>query len=60
MYPVEQLMDDLENYRGLSLIQHCQKLRLNVLNLGIASRNGFLNENSVANLWRKIQSVGEV
>lgn len=59
-YPIEELMDDVENYRGLSFLTVCQKLKLSVWKLGIAAARGHLVDESKMRLWNRIEETGEV
>ncbi|KAJ9645413.1 hypothetical protein H2204_000992 [Knufia peltigerae] len=58
-YPAEQLLDDLENYRPLSFIQACAKLKVEVWNLGLALRGLTVNQSSLDQLWQKIKHNGQ-
>lgn len=58
-YPAEELMDDVENYRGLSFLTVCQKLKLSVWRVGIAAAQGKPVEESKTRLWSKIEETGE-
>ena len=59
-YPAEEILDDVENYRGLSFLFAGQKLQVHVWRLGVAQGQGKLVEDSKKALWKKIEEVGEV
>ena len=61
VYPEEELMDDFENYRGLSLLQISTNLKLSVWRLGIAVKKGSAaaDQGSIDRLWAKIESVAQ-
>ena len=59
-YPVESLLDDVENYRGLSFLHACQKLKLSIWKLGIAAAQGKPVSDSKMRLWYRIEDTGEV
>lgn len=59
-YPAEQLLDDVENYRGLYFLNTCQKLKLSVWRLGIAAGQGCAITEGKTWLWSKIQEAGDV
>jgi len=59
-YPVEELLDDVENYRGLSFLNICQKLKLSIWKLGVAAAQGGLVVDGKAQLWKRIEETGEV
>ncbi|KIW19111.1 hypothetical protein PV08_03403 [Exophiala spinifera] len=58
-YPAEQLLDDLENYRPLSFMQACAKLKVEVWTLGKALRSVAVDQSSLDQLWQKIKRDGE-
>ncbi|EXJ90894.1 hypothetical protein A1O1_04000 [Capronia coronata CBS 617.96] len=57
-YPVEEYMDDIENYRALNLINKCQKLKLAILSLGIASKDGPIEQTAVKSIAAQIENLG--
>ncbi|EXJ79542.1 hypothetical protein A1O3_07821 [Capronia epimyces CBS 606.96] len=59
-YPPEQLLDDLENYRPLSLLQACEKLKIELWSLGITSTNAAVDQRDLDLLWQKIETAGQV
>lgn len=59
-YPVEELLDDVENYRGLSFLTVCQKLKLSIWKLGVAAAQGTVADESKERLWKRIEDTGEV
>jgi hypothetical protein len=59
-YPEEQILDDFENYRGLSLLQIAMKLKVDVWRLGVAVRQGMADDDSMERLWAQIQNVEKV
>ena len=59
-YPVEELMDDIENYRPLKFVHACQKLKLRVLNFGKCTLGNMDHTDSAEDLWNTISSLGEV
>ena len=59
-YPVEELLDDMENYRGLLFLTACQKLKISAWRIGKAAGEGKSVEDSKAELWSRIQDTGEV
>jgi hypothetical protein len=59
-YPEEEILDDFENYRGLSLLQIAMKLKVEVWRLGVAVRQGIAEIESMGRLWRKIENVEKV
>lgn len=59
-YPVQEFMDDIENYRALSLLHRALKLKLNVLKLGMASMENPVDERTLRRMGNQIQSVGQV
>lgn len=59
-YPVEEYMDDIENYRALHFNNRCQRLKLNVMSLGIAARNGPVDRIMVKLLEDQIHRLGLV
>lgn len=59
-YPVEELLDDVENYRGLSFLTMCQTLKLSIWKLGLAKARGMVVDESKEQLWRRIEETGEV
>ncbi|EHY55849.1 hypothetical protein ABEF92_000895 [Exophiala dermatitidis] len=58
-YPVQEFMDDIENYRALSLLHRALKLKLNVLKLGMASMENPVDERTLRRMGNQIQSVGQ-
>jgi hypothetical protein len=59
-YPPEQLLDDIENYRPLSLLQACEKLKVDLWNLGITSKSVSVEQSDLDRLWQKIETAGQV
>lgn len=59
-YPVEELLDDVENYRPLKFINECQILKLQVWQLGIAATKNEIEPGAMEETWFKIQRLGEV
>jgi hypothetical protein len=59
-YPAEQLLDDIENYRPLSLIQACFKLKTEVCSIGITSGRMAVDQSDLDRLWQKIETAGQV
>ena len=58
-YPVNELLDDIENYRPLKLVHLCQKFKLRVWKLGksIVQNTG---SEDIHDLWNEIEQLGEV
>jgi hypothetical protein len=59
-YPEEEIIDDFENYRGLSLLQIAMKLKVEVWRLGVAVTQGIADGESMERVWRKIENVEKV
>lgn len=59
-YPVEELLDDVENYRPLKLLAECQPLKLLTLELGILAKKGQIDSQRMNCLWSRIQHLEEV
>lgn len=59
-YPVEEILDDVENYRPLKFLNEGQILKLQVWELGILSRRGRANSGDMKETWNKIEHLGEV
>lgn len=60
-YPASEVLDDMENSRGLSLLQACQRLKLLVRNnLVIASNAGTVSAADNKVLLQMIEEVGSV
>jgi hypothetical protein len=59
-YPVQEFMDDIENYRALSLLHKSQRIKLEVLSLGIASREVPVDKRMMSQLGDQIQRMGQV
>lgn len=59
-YPIEELLDDVENYRGLSFLTVCQKLKLSIWKFGVAKAQEKPVEGSAEGLWRRIEETGDV
>lgn len=59
-YPEEEILDDFENYRALSLLQIAVKLKVEVWRLGVAVRQGIADRESMGRVWRKIENVEKV
>lgn len=58
-YPVEELLDDMENYRPLKFLNECQILKLRVWELGIASRRDQVEFEIMDETWTRIEHLGE-
>jgi hypothetical protein len=56
-YPEEEIIDDFENYRGLSLLQIAMKLKVEAWRLGVAVRQGIVDIEAMAHVWKKIENV---
>jgi hypothetical protein len=59
-YPAEQLLDDLENYRPLSFLQACAKLKVEVWTLSMGFRRTTVDQRSLDQLWQKVKLDGQV
>jgi hypothetical protein len=59
-YPYDQILDDAENYRGLSFLHTAQKLKLSIWRLGIAQEQGKYVEQSRHRLWLRLEETGKV
>ena len=59
-YPEEEILDDFENYRGLSLLQVAMTLKVEVWRLGVAVTQGMADRESMESVWRKIEKVERV
>jgi hypothetical protein len=59
-YPHEEILDDVENYRGLSFLHAAQKLKLSIWRLGIAKEHGKDIEESRKRLWIRIEETRKV
>lgn len=57
---MEELLDDVENYRPLKLLAECQPLKLLTLDLGVLAKRGQLDSQRMENLWSRIQRLEEV
>lgn len=54
-YPVEELLDDIENYRPLKFVNTCQKLKLRIWKFGRS-----MDQETQENLMRDIETTGQV
>lgn len=59
-YPIEELIDDIENYRPLKFLYACQKLKLRVWKTGKAVVSGAQEVVSTGVLWKDIEQLGQV
>lgn len=59
-YPAEEILDDVENYRGLSFLQAGQKLKLSVWQLVVAAGKGDDVKESRQRLQKRIEQIGDV
>ncbi|KAM5343627.1 hypothetical protein ACJ41O_012164 [Fusarium nematophilum] len=59
IYPVAELIDDLENYRPLRLFHLCQGAKLEFLRLARSTTDGSEQRDSLQSLWRRIQNFGD-
>lgn len=59
-YPVDELIDDVENYRPLRLLFECQILKLATWELGVLARRGDIDPLKMHDLWCAIQRHEEV
>lgn len=59
-YPVEELLDDIENYRPLKFLNEAQTLKLQVWKLGIASKRDRVDFEDMEQIWNRIEHLGEV
>lgn len=59
IYPVTELVDDLENYRPLRLFHLCQGAKLELLRLGRSEAHS-QGDATYRKLWQHIQNVGDV
>lgn len=59
-YPVEEILDDVENYRPLKFLNECQILKLQVWELGILSRRDRAIFEDMKETWTRIEHLGEV
>ncbi|KAI1609279.1 hypothetical protein EDD37DRAFT_165553 [Exophiala viscosa] len=58
-YPVQEFMDDIENYRALSLLHRSSKIKLDVLRFGMTSAETSIDRRMLRLLGDQIQSVGQ-
>lgn len=59
-YPVEEILDDIENYRPLRMLAECQELKLVTWELGNLIRMDQLHPQAMQDLWNRIQHFEEV
>jgi hypothetical protein len=59
-YPAAEILDDLENYRGLDLLQECQKLKMTTWMLGTSATADAIPEHEKECLWRSMEILGKV
>ena len=59
-YPHEEILDDVENYRGLSFLHQVQKLKLSVWRLGLVQGQGKRMDESRQRLWVRIEEMEQV
>lgn len=59
-YPVEELLDDVQNYRPLKFLGECQELKLVTWEVGVLARRGYVEPQRIESLWTKIQHLEEV
>ncbi|KPM45235.1 hypothetical protein AK830_g1343 [Neonectria ditissima] len=59
VYPVAELLDDLENYRPLRLYHLCQAAKLDLVRLTRSTSHGQQGDTSPKRLWQHIQNFGD-
>lgn len=59
-YPHEEILDDVENYRGLSFLHQVQKLKLSLWRLGLVQGQGKRIDESKRRLWQRIEEIKQV
>lgn len=59
-YPHEEILDDVENYRGLSFLHAVQKLKLSIWKLGITGEQGQPMQAIRQRLWDRIEEIQKV
>lgn len=59
-YPVDELLDDIENYRPLKFVHLCQKLKLRIWSLGRALIQNAADLEESYSVWEEIEQIGEV
>lgn len=59
-YPHEEILDDVENYRGLNFLHEVQKLKLSIWRLGLIQGQGTRMDHSKQSLWARSEEIREV
>jgi hypothetical protein len=60
VYPISELLDDLENYRPLRLHHLCQAAKLELLRLARSDKQDHQDAECLRKLWKHIQNLGDV
>lgn len=59
-YPIEQMQDDLENYRPLELVHKEHSFRYRIWRLAEANERGQCCADAVESLFEDLEATGEV